>query len=113
MKLALSILCENPLRKTGLTTTYHEFVSRSLKLFTDVSWVVFVGPNQDWRVNDPRVQVVRDFPANDQLNRRLAADHWDVPAVARDLGANVMISTGFVPIRKLLPTVMHVFSLQH
>jgi glycosyltransferase involved in cell wall biosynthesis len=113
MKLALSMLCENPLRKTGLTTTYHEFVTRSLKLFSDISWVVFVGPNQEWRVHDPRVQVVRDFPANDQLKRRLVADHWQVPAVARALGADVMISTGFVPTRKLLPTVMHVFSLQH
>ena len=113
MKLALSILCENPLRKTGLTTTYHEFVSRSLKLFPDVSWVIFVGPNQEWRVDDPRVRVVRDFPANDQLNQRLIADHWHVPAMARALGAEVMISTGFVPMRKCLPTVMHVFSLQH
>jgi glycosyltransferase involved in cell wall biosynthesis len=113
MKLALSILCENPLRRTGLTTTYHEFVSRSLKLFPDVSWVVFVGPNQEWRVDDPRVEVVRDFPANDQVNRRLVADHWHVPMVARKRGADVMISTGFVPMRKTLPTVMHVFSLQH
>jgi len=113
MKLALSILCENPLRKTGLTTAYHEFVSRSLKLFQDVSWVIFVGPNQEWRVNDPRVQVVRDFPANDQLNRRIVADHWHVPLVAKERGADVMISTGFVPMRKVLPTVMHVFSLQH
>ena len=63
MKLALSILCENPLRRTGLTTTYHEFVARGLKLCPDVSWVVFVGPNQPWRVEDPRVEVVRDFPA--------------------------------------------------
>lgn len=113
MKLALSILCENPLRKTGLTTTYHEFVSRSLKLFSDISWVIFVGPNQEWHVDDPRVEVVRDFPANDQVNRRLVADHWQVPVVARARGADVMISTGFVPMRKTLPTVMHVFSLQH
>ena len=113
MKLALSILCENPLRKTGLTTTYHEFVNRSLPLFPDLSWLVFVGPNQEWRVNDVRVQVVRDFPANDELRRRLVADHWHVPAVARSLGAEAMISTGFVPMRKCLPTVMHVFSLQH
>jgi glycosyltransferase involved in cell wall biosynthesis len=113
MKLALSMLCENPQRKTGLTTTYHEFVSRSLKLFPDVSWVVFVGPNQEWQVEDPRVEVVRDFPANDQLNRRIVADHWHVPVVARARGADVMISTGFVPMRKALPTVMHVFSLQH
>jgi len=51
MKIALSLLCENPIRKTGLTTAYYEFVSHSLKLFPEVSCVVFVGPNQEWRVN--------------------------------------------------------------
>lgn len=113
MKIALSLLCENPRRKTGLTTTYHEFVARSLKLFPGLSWVVFVGPNQDWQVNDARVEVVRDFPANDRIVRRLLADHFQVSAVARARGADVLISTGFVPIRKSLTTVMHVFSLQH
>ena len=113
IKIALSMLCENPQRKTGLTTTYHEFVARSLKLYPDLRWVIFAGPNQDWRVHDPRVEVVRDFPANDRLKRRLLADHFQVPAVARARGADVMVSTGFVPVRKCLPTVMHVFSLQH
>lgn len=113
MKIALSLLCENPMRKTGLSTTYHEFVARSLRLFPDLTWVVFVGPNQGWAVNDGRVEVVRDFPANDKILQRLVADHFRVPAAARDRGADVMISTGFVPIRKSLTTVMHVFSLQH
>jgi glycosyltransferase involved in cell wall biosynthesis len=113
MKLALSLLCENPQRKTGLTTTYHEFVARSLTLFPKVTWIVFVGPNQEWHVDDPRVEVVRDFPANDRLGARLWADHFRVPVAARARGADVMISTGFVPLRKTLPTVMHVFSLQH
>jgi glycosyltransferase involved in cell wall biosynthesis len=109
----LSVLCENPHRRTGLTTTYHEFVQRSLRLFPDLAWVVFVGPNQDWTVHNPRVEVVRDFPANDRLKRRLFADHFQVPAAARARGAEAMISTGFIPVRKCLPTVMHVFSLQH
>ena len=113
MKIALSLLCENPLRKTGLTSTYHEFVARSLKLYSDISWVVFVGPNQTWTVEDPRVEVIRDFPANDRLQRRLFAEHFFVPAVARARGADVLVSTGFVALRKCLPTAMHVFSLQH
>ena len=113
MKLALSMLCENPLRKTGLTTLFHEFVARGLKLFPDVSWLIFAGPKQEWTVSDPRVEVVRDFPANDQLNRRLFADHFQVPAVARARGADVLVTIGFVPARKCLPTAMHVFSLQH
>lgn len=113
MKLALSMLCENPLRKTGLTTLFHEFVSRGLKLFPDVRWLIFAGPKQEWTIQDPRVEVVRDFPANDQLNRRLFADHFQVPAVARARGADVLVTVGFVPFRKCLPTAMHVFSLQH
>ena len=113
MKLALSMLCENPLRKTGLTTLFHEFVSRGLELFPEVRWLIFAGPNQEWTINDPRVEMVRDFPANDQLNRRLFADHFQVPAVARARGADVLVTIGFVPFRKCLPTAMHVFSLQH
>ena len=113
VKLALTMLCENPVRKTGLTTLYHEFVSHSLGLFPDISWVVFVGPNQEWLANDPRVEVVRDFPANDKLASRLLADHLRVPHRARTHGADALITTGFVPVRKPLPIVMHALSLQH
>ena len=113
MKLALSMLCENPLRKTGLTTLFHEFVEHSLPLFPDVSWVIFAGPKQDWTLHDSRIELIRDFPANDELKRRLFADHFQVPAVARARGAELLITVGFVPLRKCLPTAMHVFSLQH
>jgi glycosyltransferase involved in cell wall biosynthesis len=112
LKLALTILAENPTRKTGLSTLFHEFISRSLTLFPDVSWLIFAGPNQDWKVTDPRVELIRDFPANDHLNRRLFADHFQVPAVARKWGASALLTVGFVPTRKCLPTVMHVLSLQ-
>jgi glycosyltransferase involved in cell wall biosynthesis len=112
LKLALTILAENPSRKTGLSTLFHEFVSRSLNLFPEVSWLIFAGPNQEWKVADPRIKLIRDFPANDHLNRRLFADHFQVPAVARNWGADALITVGFVPARKCLPTVMHVLSLQ-
>lgn len=59
--LALSILCENPHRRTGLTTLFHEFVAHALRQFPDVRWVVFAGPEQAWEVIDERVEVVRDF----------------------------------------------------
>jgi glycosyltransferase involved in cell wall biosynthesis len=74
--------------------------------------VVFAGPNQDWQVIDPRVEVVRDFPANDRLNRRLFADHFRVPAAARARGAQILLTVGFVPLRKRLQTAMHILSLQ-
>ena len=112
LKLALTILAENPSRKTGLSTLFHEFVSRSLNLFPNVSWLIFAGPNQEWNIADPRVELVRDFSANDHLNRRLFADHFRVPVVARQRGAQALLTVGFVPTRKCLPTVLHVLSLQ-
>lgn len=111
MKIALTILSENPLRKTGLTSLFHELVSRGLKLFPDVSWLVFAGPNQEWNVLDPRVELVRDFPANDRLNRRLFADHFLVSPAARARAADVLVTVGFVPQRKCLPTAMHIVTL--
>ncbi|HUA37142.1 MAG TPA: glycosyltransferase family 1 protein [Candidatus Sulfopaludibacter sp.] len=111
MKLALSTLAENPSHKTGLTSFFHELVSHSLKLFPELSWLIFVGPDQKWDVMDPRVELVRDFPANDRLKRRLLADHFQVPPLARAHGADVLVTVGFVPVRKCLPTAMHVLTL--
>ena len=113
MKLALSILCENPARKTGLTTLFHEFVAHALALFPDLSWTIFAGPRQPWTVEDARVEVVRRYPANDELPRRLFADHFLVPAAARARGADALLTVGFLPLRHCLPVIMHVFSLQH
>jgi glycosyltransferase involved in cell wall biosynthesis len=112
MKIALTILCENPLRKTGLTSLFHGLVSHGLRIFPDVSWLIFAGPNQEWNIIDDRVEVVRDFPANDRLGRRLLADHFQVSPAARARGADVLVTVGFVPARKCLPTAMHVLSLQ-
>lgn len=113
MKLALSMLCENPRRKTGLTTLFHEFVRWSLRLYPDLSWVIFLGPDQEWPLDDPRVTLDRRFPANDRLGPRLLADHFRVPLAARRHGAQALVTVGFTPALKTLPTAMHVLSLQH
>lgn len=113
MKLALSILCEHPGRKTGLTTLFHELVAHALPLFPDVDWIVYAGPTQEWPVESPRVEVVRRFPANDRLGPRLFADHLRVPADARQRGAAALVTVGFVPLRHCLPVAMQLFSLQH
>ena len=111
MKIALTILSENPLHKTGLTSLFHELVLCGLKLFPDVSWLIFAGPNQEWSITDSRVELIRRFPANDRLGRRLLADHFQVPASALARGADVLVTVGFVPVRKCLPTAMHVLTL--
>jgi glycosyltransferase involved in cell wall biosynthesis len=113
VKLALSILCENPARKTGLTTLFHEFVAHALSQYPEIDWIVLAGPGQEWPVESPRVQVVRRFAANDRLCARLWADHFRVPALARRLGAAALLTVGFAPLRRCLPVVMHLLSLQH
>jgi glycosyltransferase involved in cell wall biosynthesis len=113
MKIAISILCENPERRTGLTTLFHEFIRHGLKLFPDVRWLIFAGPDQEWVLSDPRIELDRRFPANNHLGRRLFADHFQVPVAARAAGADALMTVGFVPARKTLPTAMQVFSLQH
>lgn len=115
MRLALSILCEHPARKTGLSTLFTGFVRDALALAPDVDWLVFAGPNQPWDLPaTPGVTIIRDHPANDDLRRRLLADHFLVPAHARRLGADALLTVGFTPLRSAgLPNVMHLFSLQH
>ncbi len=107
------MLCENPDRKTGLTTLYHAFVERSLAQFQDLEWVVYVGPEQEWDATCERVEVVRKFPANDRTLRRLVADHFRVAGDASRRGAECLVTTGFVPLIRTLPVAMHMLSLQH
>jgi alpha-1,3-rhamnosyl/mannosyltransferase len=113
LKIALSALCENPLQKTGLTTAFQELLRQSVALVEDLEWIVFAGPEQDLGVTHDRVKFVREFPANNSRQRRMLADHFRVPFRAKDLGAEALVTVGFVPFCKTLPTVMHMLSLQH
>ncbi len=113
VRLALSMLCENPGRKTGLTSLYHEFVAWSLKIDDAVEWIVYTGPDQEWAIRDSRIEVVDCFPANDRIARRLFADHFRVAVDAKGRGADALLTTGFVPLRARLPVIMHLLSLQH
>lgn len=110
--LALSMLCENPRRRTGLSTLFPEFVAAALRQFPDVRWIVFAGPEQPWPFDDARVEVVRDFPSNERLAARLWADHFQVAPAARARGAQALLTVGFVPLRAAgLPVVMQVFAV--
>jgi len=110
--LALSMLCENPRRRTGLTTLFHEFIAEARRQFPEVNWVLFAGPEQPWTIVDAGVTVVRKFPANDRRAARLRADHFWVAAEAKHHGAAALLTVGFVPVRTAgLPVVMQVFAL--
>jgi glycosyltransferase involved in cell wall biosynthesis len=107
------MLCENPVRPTGLTTLFHGLVEAGLRCHPDVHWLVFAGPEQPWTIRDERVEVVRDYPANDRLVTRLWADHFCVGPRARAGGASALITTGFMPLRAPLPVAMQVITLHH
>ncbi len=111
--LALTTLCEHPHRRTGLTTYFHGLVNTALRLYPDIHWLIFAGDTEDWSEANGRVRVVHRFPANDRLFARLWADHMRVPALAKQMGADVLLTVGFVPVRKLLPTVMSLLALLH
>jgi glycosyltransferase involved in cell wall biosynthesis len=114
VKLALSTLCENPDRRTGLSTLFPEFIGHARRLFPEVSWIVFAGGNAPWGTDDPAVEVCREFCSNERPVRRLFADHLLVAPEARRRGAAALLTAGFFPLRSAgLPIVMHVFALNH
>ncbi len=107
------MLCENPLRRTGLSTLFHEFISHALREHPAIHWLLFAAPGQPWEISDPRVTVDRSFPGNDRKLARLFADHFRVGPAARRHGADALLTIGFAPARCPLPLVMHAFSLHH
>jgi glycosyltransferase involved in cell wall biosynthesis len=111
--LALSMLCENPSRLTGLSSMFKEFVHRSVGLDPNLRWVIFLGPGYDFGPVHERIALCRDFCGNDHLWRRLYADHFLVSPRAKQRGAQLLLTVGFVPIRQAVPTVMHLFTLHH
>ncbi len=104
------MLCENPARRTGLTTFFDGLVRASLEQAPDVRWLLFAGLRQPWALQDPRIEVVRTFAANDRLLPRLWADHFHVGPRARAMGADALLTIGFVPVRAPLPVVMQVIA---
>jgi glycosyltransferase involved in cell wall biosynthesis len=112
LKLALSTLCENPARRTGLSTLFPEFIVQARRLYPEVSWLVFAGKKDPWNPADPGVELCTDFPSNEAPARRLVADHFHVAPEARRRGASALLTVGFHPLRDAgLPIAMHVFAV--
>jgi len=110
---ALSLLCENPLKLTGLNSLFREFVARSLRDDESLKWIVFIGPEHQFDLEHPRLTLVRDYRGNNQLKARLMADHFKVSPHAKRLGADLLFTIGFVPLVQSIPTVMHLLTLHH
>jgi glycosyltransferase involved in cell wall biosynthesis len=112
VKLALSTLCENPCRRTGLSSLFHEFVAHARLAYPEVSWLVFLGRDETWPENDAGIELCRDFPANDRPLARIFADHFRVAPEARRRGASALLTVGFYPLRPAgLPVAMQVFAV--
>jgi len=109
VKLALSTLCENPDRRTGLSTLFPEMVRHARRAFPEVHWIVFAGRRSPWPDDDPAVELCRDFPSNESPVGRLLSDHLLVAAEARRRGASALLTVGFNPLRPAgLPVAMQV-----
>jgi glycosyltransferase involved in cell wall biosynthesis len=113
MRLALSLLCENPKQRTGHTSQFRELITRSVNFYPDVEWIVFAGKGFRLSGDHERVKYVDCFPGNDQLKGRLFADHFLVSSKARKMQAKALVTVGFVPILSVLPVAMHVLTLHH
>ena len=108
--IGLSVLCEDPNRKTGLTTLFDALVRHGLRLYPEISWVIFASNNYRWTIRDERIQLVDHYPAATSTLKRLWSDHFSVPRLARKLGVDVLVTVGFVPINKCLPVAAHLLT---
>ena len=113
MKIGLSLLCEQPNRKTGLSSLFTCFVREALANYPDLEVVLFCADGQQLEVESQRLVRAGGYPANDRLALRLVAEHFRIGPAARDLGCEVLLTTGLVPIYARLPVAMHLLTLHH
>jgi glycosyltransferase involved in cell wall biosynthesis len=111
--LALSLLCENPQKLTGLNSLFREFLLRSLHMDERLRWILFIASGHELGASHERLTFVRDYPGNHNLRKRLLADHFFVSPRARQMSAKLLVTVGFVPFREAIPTVMHLNTLHH
>lgn len=113
MKIGISLLCEQPNRKTGLTSLFTAFIRESLRLYKDIEFVVFCAEGQRLDVESPRLTVRGGFAANDRLAARLYTEHFRIGPAAKGESCDVLMTTGLVPLVAPLPVAMHLLTLHH
>lgn len=113
MKIGLSLLCEQPSRKTGLTSLFTAFVRDSLRLYPDVEFVLFCAEGQSLDIVNPRLRICGGYAANDRLTARLFTEHFRIGPDAKRAGCDALMTTGLVPVVAPLPVAMHLLTLHH
>lgn len=113
MKIGLSLLCEQPDRKTGLTSLFTCFVREALRCYDDLEFVLFCSDGQNLDVHSDRVHVAGGYPGNHHLGKRLATEHLRIGPAARHLNCDVLLTTGLVPLIATVPVAMHLLTLHH
>lgn len=113
MKIGLSLLCEQPNRKTGLTSLFTCFVREALRCYEDLEVVLFCAEGQALDVESSRLRSSGGYPANDQLAKRLIAEHFRIGPAAAKQGCDILLTTGLVPIHARVPSAMHLLTLHH
>lgn len=113
MRIGLSLLCEQPDRKTGLTSLFTCFVREALRCYPDLEVVLFCATGQSLDIESERLKIAGGYAANDKLVKRLIAEHFKIGPAAKNLGCDVLLTTGLVPILAGLPVAMHLLTLHH
>ncbi len=113
MKIGLSLLCEQPTRKTGLTSLFTCFLREALRCYEDLEVVLFCAEGQNLDVESGRIQIAGGYAANDQLAKRLATEHFSIGPAAKYYGCDVLLTTGLVPLLSGVPAAMHLLTLHH
>ena len=113
MRIGLSLLCERPDRKTGLTSLFTCFAREALKSYDDLEIILFSADGQTLDVESERLKIAGGYPANDQLYKRLFTEHFRIGPKAAELGCDVLLTTGLVPLISRLPVAMHLLTLHH
>ena len=113
MRIGLSLLCEQPDRKTGLTSLFTSFVSQALRCYDDLEIVLFCANGQKLEVLSERLTELTGYAANDRLIKRIATEHFRIGPEARRQGCDFLLTTGLVPLVARTPVAMHLFTLHH
>jgi glycosyltransferase involved in cell wall biosynthesis len=113
MRIGLSLLCEQPDRKTGLTSLFTCFVREALRCYDDLEVVLFCATGQKLDVESKRLKIAGGYPANDKLVKRLIAEHFRIGPAAYGMDCDVLLTTGLVPVIANVPVAMHLLTLHH